>query len=175
MGVGDDSVPGGPTIVGVVTPDSDHREAIEVRTLGVSDVDVIESFEPAGKGFIRAMWHRQSRGASTLLVAWRAGEPLGSAEVAWAEPTELRNLNVRRVHRGQGVGTALIAAAEKLVGDGRMLSIGVGIDNPRAAALYERLGYCPTGERTTTTYEYVDDSGIRRTATETDETRVKQL
>ncbi len=43
----------------------------------------------------------------------------------------------------------------------------------RAAALYERLGYVHTGAVTTTTYEYVDDLGVTRTATETDEDLVK--
>jgi len=67
----------------------------------------------------------------------------------------------RHAARGQGVGSTIIAAAEAIVvervganGTGsRQLVLGVGLDNPRAAALYERLGYVRTGAVTTTTYE----------------------
>ncbi len=90
-------------------------------------------------------------------------------------PTELKNLNVRTAFRGRGVGTALVAAAEERATGRGSLAIGVGIDNPRARALYERLGYAPTGRETTTTYDYVDDQGVRRTATETDVLLVKDL
>jgi RimJ/RimL family protein N-acetyltransferase len=47
--------------------------------------------------------------------------------------------------RGAGVGTALTREAERLVaahGHDR-LSLSVGVGNPRARALYERLGYEP--------------------------------
>jgi alkanesulfonate monooxygenase SsuD/methylene tetrahydromethanopterin reductase-like flavin-dependent oxidoreductase (luciferase family) len=57
---------------------------------------------------------------------------------------------------------------------GRM-EVGVGLDNPRARALYERLGYVGTGEQQTVTYEYVDDDGSRRTATENSEQLVRRL
>jgi ribosomal protein S18 acetylase RimI-like enzyme len=93
------------------------------------------------------------------------------------DPPELKNLSVDAELRGTGIGTALIAAAERIVdkraGSERRLVVGVGLDNPRAAALYERLGYERTGVISTTTYEYVDDHGVTRTATETDEERIK--
>lgn len=150
------------------------RSAIVVRMLEEADVEVIEASEPAGRGFVRAMWAQQAAGASTLLVAWESAVDLGSVEVRWGDEVELVNLSVRAPARGRGVGTALVAAAERLVGSGSV-SIGVGVDSPRARALYERLGYRGTGELTTTTYEYVDDAGIRRSATETDERLVKNL
>ncbi|MBN9224317.1 MAG: acetyltransferase [Microbacterium sp. SCN 70-27] len=53
--------------------------------------------------------------------------------------------------------------------------MGVGVDNPRARALYERLGYVATGRFSTTTYDFMDASGATRTATETDELLVKEL
>ena len=49
------------------------------------------------------------------------------------------------------------------------------MDNPDARRLYQRLGYAPTGELSTVTYEYVDAEGVARTATETDEMLVKVL
>jgi len=147
-----------------------------IRTLEEGDLDAIESFEPAGQGFVRAVWARQHAGRSTLLVAWHGAEPIGSGEIAWdgAVP-ELRNLAVRAPHRGSGVGSALIAAAERHVGSGRLLEIGVGDDNPGAAALYLRLGYRPTGARVTTTYFYIDDESVRRCATEVSQMLVKRV
>ena len=65
-------------------------------------------------------------------------------------------------------------AGEAHVGHGEV-EIGVAVDNPRARALYERLGYVGTGRTSTVTYEYVDDAGIRRTATETSEQLRKLL
>ncbi len=41
----------------------------------------IEAREPAGQGFVRAMWGPQQRGASVLVVAWRDGVPVGSAQL----------------------------------------------------------------------------------------------
>ena len=51
--------------------------------------------------------------------------------------------------------------------------MGVGLDNPRAAFLSERLGYVRSGLISTTTYDYVDDEGVTRTVTETDDELIK--
>lgn len=149
---------------------------VEVRPLAVADVPVVEAREPSGQGFVRAMWALQQEGESLLLVAWVAGEPVGSAQLDFsASPVELKNLNVHPDTRGQGVGSALVAAAEEIVRRRGRLAMGVGVDNSRARALYERLGYVATGRFSTTTYDYMDASGATRTATETDEMLVKEL
>lgn len=113
-----------------------------------------------------------------LLVAWAGDVPVGSGQLDLdAAPIELKNLNVRPDRRGQGIGTALVAAAEEWTrarGHTR-LSMGVAVDNPGARRLYERLGYVATGEMSTVTYDYVDAEGLSRTATETDERLVKVL
>lgn len=149
---------------------------IVVRILEDSDIPALERAEPPGQGFARAMWRRQQQGDSLLLVAWVGSDPAGSGQLdrAGARP-ELKNLNVRPTWRGCGVGTSIIAEAERMARDAGELTMGVGRDNPRARALYERLGYVGTGQMTTTTYDYVDDEGVTRTATETDELMVKTL
>lgn len=59
-------------------------------------------------------------------------------------------------YRGQGLGTALLTAAED---EGTRLgfaqtSLLVSKDKPRALALYERLGYTVIGEQKIVDYEY---------------------
>ncbi|MBF4630727.1 GNAT family N-acetyltransferase [Clavibacter michiganensis subsp. phaseoli] len=149
--------------------------AIEVRALAASEVGRLERDEPPGRGFARAMWALQEAGGSTLLVAWDGDRPVGAGQLDLrGDVPELRNLQVDAAERGRGIGTAIVRAAEERVAPGR-LAVGVGLDNPRARALYERLGYRGTGETTTTTYAYVDDAGVTRQATETDERLARDL
>ncbi|MFS4505587.1 GNAT family N-acetyltransferase [Clavibacter sp. Sh2141] len=149
---------------------------IEVRALAALEVERLEREEPPGRGFVRARRAAQEAGGSVLLVAWDGDRPLGSGQldVRGAVP-ELRNLQVEEAARGRGVGTAIIREAERRIGPGGRLTMGVGLDNTRARALYERLGYRGTGETTTTSYAYVDDAGATRQATETDETLARDL
>ena len=149
--------------------------AIEVRALAASEVGRLERDEPPGRGFARAMWALQEAGGSTLLVAWDGDRPVGAGQLDLrGDVPELRNLQVDAAERGRGIGTAIVRAAEERVAPGR-LAVGVGLDNPRARALYERLGYRGTGETTTTTYAYVDDAGVTRQAIETDERLARDL
>ena len=90
-----------------------------------------------------------------LLVAWIDDEPVGDVYL-WCEPFEepelvaafpnaplLNHLEVAPQFQGQGIGTALTHAAEE-VARARgydIVVLGVGLDNPRARGLYERLGY----------------------------------
>ncbi|WP_370410983.1 GNAT family N-acetyltransferase [Streptomyces fradiae] len=117
---------------------------------------------------------RQEAGHGTYLIAWHGGLPAGNGQIRWdgcAAPEvqavlagcpELNGLDVREDLRGQGIGTALIRAAEELARErGRThLGLGVGDDNPRAAALYARLGYGPVTAYTDR-YAYTDEAGLR--------------
>lgn len=151
---------------------------LQVRELTASDVDRIEADEPPGKGFVREMWRLQADGVSVLLVAWIRTDPVGSGQLDLrTSPVELKNLSVRPDVRGRGIGSTLVAAAESWArrhGHTRV-GMGVGIDNPDARRLYERLGYAPTGRISTVTYDYVDAEGVAHRATETDELLVKRL
>ncbi|MEV7888229.1 GNAT family N-acetyltransferase [Streptomyces sp. NPDC002817] len=100
---------------------------------------------------------RQEAGESTYLVAWLEGRPVGNTELrrtgcaapeVTVDPPEINALDVfpERL-RSRGIGTALIRAAEGLARERGLTVVGIGIgvgkDNPRAAALYARLGYRP--------------------------------
>jgi ribosomal protein S18 acetylase RimI-like enzyme len=75
-----------------------------------------------------------------VFLQWSSGDP------RLADGTRrgyLYALRVKPDYQGRGLGTRLIRTAEMalLHGGMRIASIGVGKDNPRAKALYERLGY----------------------------------
>lgn len=141
----------------------------------------MDARDSAARGYALGALARQQAGQTDFVVAEVDGVIVGSAELTTTEPAELKSLWVEPSVRGRGVGSAIVRASETIVvergaagPDGRwQLVMGVGLDNPRAAALYERLGYVRTGLVTTTTYDYVDDAGATRTATETDEELIK--
>jgi ribosomal protein S18 acetylase RimI-like enzyme len=81
------------------------------------------------------------------LVAWDGDEPLGHARLAWKDPPELQDVEVREEHRRRGVASALTRAAEDTVrtrGHDR-LRLTVSEANGAARALYRGLGYADTG------------------------------
>jgi GNAT superfamily N-acetyltransferase len=82
------------------------------------------------------------------LVAWDGGEPVGHAHVDWTHrPPELQDVFVAEAHRRRGVATALTIAAEQAARERghAQLALEVGLESPGPRALYERLGYRPTG------------------------------
>ncbi|WAU80907.1 GNAT family N-acetyltransferase [Streptomyces sp. Qhu-G9] len=155
------------------------------------DVAALERFMPSHSvdGSHEARFARQEAGRSTYLIPRLDGRPVGHAEVRWtgcaaaevraARPgcPEINGLLVwPRTLRSRGIGGALVRAAEELAvarGTG-LMGLGVGDDNPRAAALYTRLGYRPV-----VTYvdrwAYLDVDGERRECTDPCVFMVKHL
>ncbi|MFN4002187.1 GNAT family N-acetyltransferase [Microcella sp.] len=141
----------------------------------------MDALDPVARGYALGALARQQADETDFLVAEVDGTIVGSGELTTTEPAELKSLWVEPSARGHRVGSAIVRACEVLVvdrgvvgPDGRWrLVMGVGLDNPRAAVLYERLGFQRTGAISTTTYDYVDDEGVNRTATETDEELIK--
>ena len=91
---------------------------------------------------------------------------------------EISALDVRPAGmRSRGIGTALIAAAERLALARRIREIGLGVadDNPRAAALYLRLGFAEVDCRYNNSYEIVLSTGTRETVDERCRFLVKPL
>lgn len=146
--------------------------ATSVRLGTAADLPALDRAIPTGRNDVhRAFLTRQEAGDASYLVVWRGVEPIGSGLVRWGGPDpEISNLQVPESLRSRGIGAAIVRRAEELVrerGFGRVV-IAVGEDNPRAAALYERLGYRDTGRRSTTSYTYFDTDGVERSATEHD-------
>ncbi|NUL44958.1 GNAT family N-acetyltransferase [Cellulosimicrobium funkei] len=149
---------------------------VSIHVLSNAHVEAVAAASPAWAHAIPSLLERGRTGRSTTFVALRADAALGLAELTSEDDPELKNVGVLPAVQGQGIGTRLITAAEQhaAVSHDR-IRLRVGLDNPRARRLYERLGYARTGQMTTVTYEYIDDAGLRHTATETDEWMVKQI
>ncbi|GAA4036703.1 GNAT family N-acetyltransferase [Streptomyces shaanxiensis] len=164
---------------------------MEIAACRAEDIEVLDRFMPSRSldGNHAARFARQEAGDSTYLIPWLDGRPVGHAEVRWTgcEASEVRTaqpgcpeINGLCVWpeslRSQGIGTALVSAAERLArerGIGSM-GLGVGDGNPRAAALYARLGYLPTVAYVDR-WAHLDDHGVRHEQADTCVFLVKAL
>lgn len=160
---------------------------MDVRPCNAADLSVLIAGWPVPGGVHEAHVAHAANGSSDYLVAWHHSAPLGSAVIRWAgyvgaegraaypDAVEICHLQVRPEHRGRGVGTALIAAAEQRASERghRCIAVGVADDNPEARALYERLGYRPTGIVDVSEYDWVDADGATHHARELDQMFLK--
>ncbi|GAA1175501.1 GNAT family N-acetyltransferase [Nesterenkonia xinjiangensis] len=161
----------------------DTSAEILVREVRGDDLPAFLAARPDAPSMGPYLLRQRTNGIGTGLVALDGETLVGSLELCWTWPPEVRNLHVVEARRMQGIGTALLAAAEAAVrhrgsqeGEEELvLQLHVGEGNPSARRLYERLGYRPTGQRTSTRYSSLDDDGTTRTATEIDELLVTHL
>src|SRR5262249_19319520 len=127
---------------------------------------------------------RSRQGAGVLLAAWIDGTVVGDVYLhceAHEEP-ELRralpgvpvlnHLEVTERWQRRGIGTALVHACEDAARERgfEVLLLGVGLDNPDAKRLYERLGYRDWGNGSIVTRWTEPDGqgGIRRVSVDMD-------
>ncbi|MDT8913991.1 GNAT family N-acetyltransferase [Amycolatopsis sp. PS_44_ISF1] len=138
-----------------------------VRPAGPADLGVLAAAlgEPR---YFEDRLTRQAAGLGVLLTAWRGPQPAGvlylwledaeEAPIRWHLPRVplLTHLEVREGLRNQGIGRALVEAAEqRLVGDGHERgALAVRTDNQRAARLYRRLGYRDWGRGTVVCHSF---------------------
>lgn len=145
---------------------------VTIRRCREQDLEAMEwygIFTPH-RDIFRENFRRQERGEIVMLVADVGGFPAGQV---WVDPRRgapaglLWALRVFPFLQGHGIGTRLIEAAEgelRALGV-RRAEISAERNNPRARALYERLGYTVTGQREDS-YTYTTPDG----QTITDET-----
>jgi ribosomal protein S18 acetylase RimI-like enzyme len=130
---------------------------IDIRSMSAADAETMQKMMPAG---VPAYWPErfvdQAKKLLVVLIAWEGDVPIGHLVLRWkpemAETVRppnrphLSNIGVRPDRQSQGVGSRLMGEAEALaVSRGyRSLGLSVGVDNPRAKRLYERLGYVDT-------------------------------
>lgn len=90
--------------------------------------------------------------AEYLAVRGPDGAPISLGAINYWEAPGVGTIFQLSTHpdlQGLGLGTALITQAEERIRRRglQVARMGVEDDNPRARALYERLGYVPTGRR----------------------------
>lgn len=101
-----------------------------------------------------------------LTIRGPSGEPVSKCGVNYVEKpgaAVLFQFDTKEELRGLGLGTALVAAAEKrIVRRGiRTAELGVELENTRARSLYERLGYSHVRDEDAS-WPYEDDAGDRQ-------------
>ncbi|NUP65406.1 MAG: GNAT family N-acetyltransferase [Nonomuraea sp.] len=161
---------------------------MEITVCRAADVALLDEYipSPGATSFHARRFARQEAGDCTYLLAWLEGRPVGHTEMRWigcdapevaVDCPEIGGLGVWPEHlRSRGIGTQLIRAAEELARERALplVGIGVGRDNPRAAALYARLGYRPVTDYLDR-YTYVDTDGAERECIDACTFLVKEL
>lgn len=130
----------------------------------------------------------EQSGEDVGIFALAGGDVVGSARLCarpvrrlaaatYPDVPEIGYLRVDPARRGTGIGTALVEYGERLARErgASAVTIGVGVDNVRARALYRRLGYRPTGVVDSYEYPALLPDGTARTVAETAETLRKVL
>lgn len=134
---------------------------LDIRPLTKDEIPLLDAHLDVERlaGRHRDRFTQQQDGRLTYLIAWLDGVPIGHTMVRWEGTTDtfvaerisacahVEDLFVMPELRSQGIGTRILGHGERLAAERGFERIGlaVGIDNPRARALYERLGYVDTG------------------------------
>ena len=126
---------------------------------------------------------KQARDGGIYLVAWDGDTPVGRLFVRWqnieiprivderpqaaqfADAPAICDVYVVPERRSEGVGAQLIQRAVECARQQGVsqVTICVDTDNPRARALYERLGFTESGIGVfTTSGTFVDEDGLER-------------
>jgi GNAT superfamily N-acetyltransferase len=164
---------------------------VDIRQCSASDVAELEEAMPSGLDRRHDhRFRRQADGLGTYLVVWSEGVPVGKGEIRWdgcaarqvAERfpgcPEVKGLDVwPPERRSQGIGTAILLAAEDLAArqGHRRIGLGVADDNEHATRLYLRLGYAETGCRYVDHYSHTLPGGGRHDAADPTRFLVKEL
>ena len=139
---------------------------VRVRRAQPGDLDSLLWHGEHMQANCREKLERHARGDSVVLVALVSGEVVGHLEIharlleeeggvllAWFE--------VKEESRGRGIGSALLAEAERVAVelDRVFAEIEVEKGNVVARLLYERLGYAVVGERLSSWWADMPEGG----------------
>lgn len=125
-------------------------QPITLRLVRPDDISTLQHFCWLGASLetVRAriahVIARSMRGLGWGLVALVDGEPVGYGQLMhWGRRGEISDLVVREGWRGQGIGSAIVTRLLDIACQHGLqeVEIGAADSNPRAAALYRRLGF----------------------------------
>jgi ribosomal protein S18 acetylase RimI-like enzyme len=167
---------------------------VDVRPLVADDLARLQKGLPPEhpEAHVRRLGDQRA-GRITYLIAWLDRKALGHVLIRWGGPTNpelvwrlgrradhpyIEALFVHPEYRSHSIGSQLLAAAERLVQSRgfRRIGLAVAVDNVRAWALYDRLGYrdADVGE-VVNHWSYVDEAGQEVIGTEMVTYLVKEL
>ena len=149
---------------------------ITVRDVEEADVPALTAIKGDGTEALHRDRLRDARAAGFRYLALLVDQALiGFAclvmrrPTSWSDADDMRHLpqivdlQVHEARRGQGFGSAFVRAIEDIAAAAgyRQLYLGVDpVDNPRAYALYQRLGYTPLQtEPYREIWEFIDSVG----------------
>ncbi len=122
---------------------------------------------------------RQREGEVVYLIFWQGDTPIGHLLLKWSGPNdpqiaanitscaEIEDFVVMPTLRSQGVGSYALDHAAVLTRERGLqrLGLAVGLDNPRARALYERVGFTDADCGTITVrWQYLGKDGHKHWA-----------
>ena len=135
---------------------------ITIREMVADDIDrLARTFAPWNKSRAQFVWYfaEHTRGYRVVLVAAHGDEVVGYTLLIWrsrhpahreAGIPEIVDLNVLTQYQRQGIGSALIATAERLTAARGLPMIGIGVvlspEYVVAHRLYLNLGFVPEAE-----------------------------
>lgn len=130
--------------------DQDTQQPAHIRPVHADDFAALQASvwqqrtETVNGLILRHILREMGRGRAQGLVAETSGQIVAYGQIArWLRCSEISDLMVLAPYRSQGIGTALIRRLLAHANDEKLdcVEIGVSSDNPRALALYERLGF----------------------------------
>jgi ribosomal protein S18 acetylase RimI-like enzyme len=139
--------------IAVLEPSAQVRSTLgDILSEAVADGASVSFMHPVAPQAAETFWTKAlaaaARGERVLLGAWDAGALIGTVtlllDCADNQPhrAEIAKLIVRPSHRGRGIATALMRAAEAAaVARGRSLLVLDTAEEGGAAGLYEGLGF----------------------------------
>lgn len=138
-----------PDLLGIYQACYDEREAGAPIGIPLMRERPGEAF---GVDWFAGLYKRVRAGLSIVVVAEEGGRAIGSCTVGASYPggetdhVGVLSILIGREHRSRGVGAALLRAAiEQSRGRYDAIELEVLESNPRARALYERLGFRSIG------------------------------
>jgi ribosomal protein S18 acetylase RimI-like enzyme len=147
---------------------------LHIRRASPADLEVLVR-ELGQPRFFADRISRQNDKLGVLLTAWRHTRPVGIVYL-WLEKAEeaelrehlpdtpiLNHLEIHPDHRGRGIGTKLINAAERRLGKlgFDQVALAVEVTNRRATRLYRRLGFEEWAHPPLRCYSLTDSNGER--------------
>lgn len=153
---------------------------VAVRPLTPAELPLVERALPTedATAHARRLAEQQS-GAAIYLVAWLGERPVGHTLLRWggsgsaalllrseqaAAHPYIEALAVHPAYRSRSIGSQIVAVAERAAARRgfRQIGLAVTLENVRARALYERLGYRDAGFGDLPSHwSYVDRGGKR--------------